>query len=328
MTDPKRTIERLSKYAKNGDFARHSEMMEQTDALQNMAENVKPISHIGSFVQHFLDEVTPKRGRDYLPDEEMAEIKKELTPVYKKDYLTDEEVAKIKEDITPKKGVHYDDGHTPTPEELIALITPLIPEPVPGEPGRNGFDADEERIIKSVLSKIPAPKDGKNPSVKEVVKATLAHLGSLKGNDRPSLKMFREADDLIGSVALHKNMLHNMPKSLIDGDQRWHGGFPGLVAGTGVTLTTNANGTITVTSSGSGGIWVTGNNTTPTPGVIGTQDGVNLTFTLPSTPVSVLFLYLNGQLLTDLGVDYTLTGATILMVIAPLSTDTLTWRFQ
>ena len=38
-----------------GFFARHSEMMEQTDALQNMAENLKPLNKVGSFVQHFLD---------------------------------------------------------------------------------------------------------------------------------------------------------------------------------------------------------------------------------------------------------------------------------
>lgn len=235
IDNPKKELERLTKFGKNQDFARHSLDMEKTDHLGTIAENTKSLGKVGSFVQHFLDEVTPKKGIDYLPQEEMDSIKKELTPIYKKDYLTDDEIEKIKQEITPKKGEHYNDGqdgHTPTEEELLNIIMPLIPEPIPGEPGLN---ADEDKIIQSVLSKIPKPKDGKNPSVQEVVKATLSHLQNLKGNDRPSLKMFREADDLIGTVSLHKNMMRNMPKSLIEGDQRW-GGHGGSSSGGGFTI--------------------------------------------------------------------------------------------
>jgi len=44
------------------------------------------------------------------------------------------------------------DGHTPTKEELLDLIQPLIPIVKDGDPG---IDADEEKIISAVLEKVP-----------------------------------------------------------------------------------------------------------------------------------------------------------------------------
>jgi hypothetical protein len=69
-----------------------------------------------------------------------------------------------------KQGVQGEMGPEPTDERLIALITPLIPEP------KDGKDADEEVIIEKILEEItpmiptpeavallvPRPKDGKN----------------------------------------------------------------------------------------------------------------------------------------------------------------------
>ena len=71
-------------------------------------------------------------------------------------------------------------------------------------------------------------------------------------------------------------------------------------------------------ASGGGG----GDVGAPTEAVLtGTQDGVNDTFTLASTPLR-LFLFLNGNLLSS-GTAYTLVGATITMIppFIPLSTD-------
>lgn len=51
----------------------------------------------------------------------------------------------------------------------------------------------------------------------------------------------------------------------------------------------------------------------------GTVDGANVTFTLahaPNPPLS-LMLYVNGQLMTAGGVDYTLSGSTITFLYAP-----------
>lgn len=53
----------------------------------------------------------------------------------------------------------------------------------------------------------------------------------------------------------------------------------------------------------------------------GTQNGVNVTFTLANTPQSgSLKLYVNGQRYKA-GTDFTLSGATITYVNAPFSTD-------
>lgn len=55
----------------------------------------------------------------------------------------------------------------------------------------------------------------------------------------------------------------------------------------------------------------------------GTKNGSNKTFTLLHAPSNVTLLYLNGQYLVSGGVDYSLSGNTITMTVAPLSTDTL-----
>lgn len=46
------------------------------------------------------------------------------------------------------------DGHTPTKEEMLALIKPLIPEVRNGEDGK---DADPNEVAEIVLSRIPSP---------------------------------------------------------------------------------------------------------------------------------------------------------------------------
>ncbi len=232
MTDPKRTIEKITRQVKNPVNAAFLEQVEQTGHLEDIKEGLKPTTKVTSFIQHFLDEVKPKRGEDYLTDEEMKEIKEEAkgeqgekgqdgkTPEFGKDYFTPEHINQIKEgikqEVTPVYGTDYHDG-------------------ADGVNGTNGLDADEDRIIQSVLQKIPKPKDGISPKIQDIVKETIKHLSGLKGNDRPSLKMFREADDLIGTVSLHKNIMRNMPKSLIDGDQRW-GGHGGSSSGGGFTI--------------------------------------------------------------------------------------------
>ena len=60
-----------------------------------------------------------------------------------------------------------------------------------------------------------------------------------------------------------------------------------------------------------------------TPG--GTLNGTNTTFTLANTPVSgTVCVFLNGMLQTSgAGNDYTISGGTITMLTAPLSTDDL-----
>lgn len=55
----------------------------------------------------------------------------------------------------------------------------------------------------------------------------------------------------------------------------------------------------------------------------GTKDGANTTFTLANapSPAASLLLTLNGQVLAPAGVDFTLSGSTITMINAPISSD-------
>lgn len=50
-----------------------------------------------------------------------------------------------------------DKGDKPTKAEILEVVKPLIPKPIPGK------DADEEKIIQEILKKIPTPKDGRSP---------------------------------------------------------------------------------------------------------------------------------------------------------------------
>lgn len=52
------------------------------------------------------------------------------------------------------------DGKTPTKEELVALMKPLIPSPIPGKPGKNGDTPSTKKILELIESVIPDPIPG------------------------------------------------------------------------------------------------------------------------------------------------------------------------
>jgi hypothetical protein len=86
---------------------------------------------------------------------------------------------------TPKKGVDYfdgEDGKTPTEEELLSLIIPRIPEPIPWKPGKDIPVGKVKKIVEEVVGTIEFPtidiwedqrgqwimKDGKKMYIKSV----------------------------------------------------------------------------------------------------------------------------------------------------------------
>ena len=75
----------------------------------------------------------------------------------------DEEIPHIKSIIERMKG---EDGHTPTKEELLDIIKPLIPDPINGEDGYTPTDKDLLRLIKPLIPKI---ENGKTPTRKELL---------------------------------------------------------------------------------------------------------------------------------------------------------------
>src|SRR3990167_661609 len=64
---------------------------------------------------------------------------------------------------TGNKGIDGKDAHTPTNEELLALIIPLIPEPI------NGKTPTKEEILSLIKPLIPKVKDGETPSDKKLL---------------------------------------------------------------------------------------------------------------------------------------------------------------
>lgn len=90
------------------------------------------------------------------------------------------------------------------------------------------------------------------------------------------------------------------------------------------TRATSTGGTQVMTqvnssNLGSGFPINTGSPLAPT----GTINGINVTFTLPTTPGSVVLVFRNGILQQGGGVDYTLAASTITFVSAPLGGDSL-----
>lgn len=115
------------------------------------------------------------------------------------------------------------------------------------------------------------------------------------------------------------NYINNSPLVTVNGAS---GPVPpssrALRAGAGISIgDSGPGGFVTVTNTGGGG----GGSTTiwmevPT----GTIDGANKTFSLSvsPSPTSTLMLFVNGVLLTQgAGADYTLSGTTITLTIAP-----------
>lgn len=97
-----------------------------------------------------------------------------------------------------------------------------------------------------------------------------------------------------------------------------------LEAKVGIGVTTPTTDTILCGTAAGTSVW----KTRVTEGALtGAQNGSNKTFTIPNapSPVNSFILYKNGQRLRAGGNDYTLTGTTITMVLAPFSDDYLTY---
>jgi len=223
------------------------------------------------------------------------------TPVKGKDYFTNDEIdefiSNILEQATPVKGVHYDDGedgHTPTTQELRKLIIPLIPDAQGGKPGKDGSPDKPEEIA--------------------------TKLNTLKG----------VLDISVVDGAVHQKDLEKSSKDLLSGmqkidgrvkliDQRWHSGGLSKVS-TDATLT--GNGTPASPLS------VVGASTWYQDEIV-SNGSTGTSFNLNHTPLSVVFLYKNGQyLVSGNSFDYTRSGVAITLSVSLLSSDILTANYS
>jgi len=166
-----------------------------------------------------------------------------------------------KEDFKEKLGIT--DGKTPTPEEITELIKPLIPAPITPKDGK---DADEKKIIKEVLAKIPTPKNGIDGA-----KGTNGVDGKDGSNGSPDT--VEELAEKLNSKFNHIDfrVMKNIPDFVLTKDQNQGGGGGSIINfrdstgttisqyvtdvqfGTGLTPT-YSGGKITLTASAVGGV--------------------------------------------------------------------------
>lgn len=199
-----------------------------------------------------------------------------------------------------------------------------------GDPGKDAPAINFEQVISAVLGKITIPKDGK-PGKDAVI--TKDHIEKIAEVASKKVKIPEtKSPDPINVI----DEIMKMPEGKrlsskhIDGLEQTlnsfrtqmsrgylHGGGDTVAAGTGITISVNSKGTKIINATGSGGSWNQDKVLTRT-------NGTN--YTLPSAPTSVLFLYLNGQLILNTR-DYTYSGTAIVMTVPTISSDIVSATF-
>lgn len=259
-----------------------------------------------------------------------------LDEIHRLEDKFDETVSQIKEDVPDldkvmesvrgekgkdgKDGEKGDKGDKPSRRELVEIMLPLIPDPIPGKDGKTPSEKELKEIIIPLIpepipgpmgpeSTVPGPagKDGSPDTGDEIIE---------KINNDATLLISREAIE--GLDALEKQIMEKTGNTTRIG---W-GAHPLGIQSVGVTIdknvrfidfrgagissvTRNASGVVVVTiGAGSGAVIEA-----PT----GTVNAVNTVFTPSAEPDYVVA---DGITYFD-GAGYTWNGTTITMDIAP-----------
>ncbi len=195
-----------------------------------------------------------------------------------------------------------DDGHTPTSQELVALIKPLIPAPVKGDDGDTPSEAELVSIIKPL---IPIPEPGKDgsPDTAEDIRNKLE---LLDGDERLDAKYIKNLPEpkkgdthIVGS--------HGPLWSLADVD------VAGIVTGQSIKW----DGTRWIPFTPAGGTTTSVYEESPT------DSGDQTNFTLAHIPVANTLRLYRGGARQQLGTDYTLSTDTITLSVVLQAGETL-----
>ena len=239
-------------------------------------------------------------------------------------------------------------GDKPSPEELVELIKPLIPEPIQGRPGKNGEnyilkEEDKDEIASKIKPIIVDKVIEKTESVvveKPVVKKEIIEVAR-KLNAEEVVELLRsyknpwlDVDSLVGDLRAKfppspshggaNNALvdiYNSSGTLLGGVREVQ--FEG--SGISTELINQGTRLLVTVAGGLGNI-----ADDEIPG--GAQDGSNKTFTLAHTPnpISSVKLYKNGQKLS-VGKDYDITDTSLVYTTdtpAPEPDDIITVDYR
>lgn len=204
-------------------------------------------------------------------------------------------------------------GKTPTKDELLALIKPLIPPAIPGKPGKTPTQEEILELIDLVMpDPIPGPpgigipgKPGKNGRIpKHKWTGTFIQFENPDGSWGPMVNLQGAPNSPIeyGGGPMGGNSVDPGITVRTSNGTRFEGVYE-VVFADNLTVTRTANGVSVSGENGGGGGGGNLDFETPT----GTVDDSNLTFDVLNTP---LYLVINGAQYFE-GVHYTLVGLTI-----------------
>lgn len=200
------------------------------------------------------------------------------------------------------------DGKTPTKDELLSLIKPLIPPAIPGKPGKTPTQEEILELINLVMpDPIPGPpgigipgkpgKNGRIPNHKWT--GTFIQFENPDGSWGPMVNLQGSPAESIE----YGGPGPSMPSvTVVQGSTRFEG-VTKIVIGDNLTAVRTPNGVVISGENGGGGGGSSLDFETPT----GTIDDSNLTFDVLNTPI---YLVVNGAQYFE-GVHYTLAGLTI-----------------
>ncbi len=234
----------------------------------------------------FLDKVSV---HDSLPVfEELQQINESLKTIAKKETPIMEmpEVQKVEIEGAEIITIKGDKGDSPTDEDLINLIKPLIPEPIVGPEGKMGQKGDKP--IAGV--DYPIPKDGKDG---ESIVGPQGERGK-DGSPDTAQETRDKLESLLDGEKLSIQAIQDLPKVLDD-----------------LMVKLSANGTNRGTSPIARFI----DDETPS----GTINGSNTVFTISKSPKSGSLKVYRGGARQRVTEDYTLSDSdkTITFTVAP-----------
>lgn len=156
------------------------------------------------------DGYSPQKGKDYFTPKEVEEV-----------------ILEIKRQVEPRIKIPKD-GHTPTKQELEAIIKPLIPKV------KDGKDAvvDIQAIVQEVIKQFPEAEPVEFPE--ETPYGLKLKLESLKGDKRLKRKAIEGGEDLIDVERLDRaiEILDQRTQYLINKKTSTGGGTWGTITGT------------------------------------------------------------------------------------------------
>lgn len=250
-------------------------MTPQERSMHDLRQSVGAVQGVLSGAQTVTikgaDGKTPKRGVDYLTPNEIAELQQQIGQLVIGHVMP--RIRQPQDGKTPIPGVDY-----PTYDQMVQLVNTAAEQ----------LKKDRKTAHKQLTSTIEKRlKDEKDKGIKWTEVKNKPDFDSMFAEMIAGGGPVLRVQDEGSTVSEHVTAINFI--------------------GSGVAATYNGNGVIAVTISASATDFA--ENETPS----GTVNGANDTFTLANTPspAASLQLYVNGQLQTAGGEDYTLATATI-----------------